>query len=81
MFYMDAFEEIECSLVGCKDKTTHPENADPRKRWIVNLELQADSAPSVFINLCPYHAREYLHLDEDFYLRVERSERLISSMN
>lgn len=81
---MDASERyvlpvFECSIIGCKEKTGHPENRDPRKRWIISLELSQEDSSPVLINLCPYHTREHFHLDEDFYSRVERSEKLISA--
>lgn len=67
----------QCSIIGCQHVTTNPLNKNPRLRWVVAMELKDDNDKFVLINLCPQHVREFMHVDEDFFERTERTEKFI----
>jgi hypothetical protein len=55
----------------------NPFSSDPRRRWVIGMNLIGEDGEQITINLCPKHAAEALHLDEDFYQRTERTEQFV----
>ena len=70
---------FSCSVDTCKAQTLQKENVNPRLRWIETTLTDPDTLENKKVILCPDHAREILNLDEDFYIRTERTEALVCS--
>jgi len=65
----------ECTVLGCEATTTEPSHPNPRFRWAI-FELPDDDGVKI-VKLCPEHVREILPVDDDFFERVERTEKFI----
>lgn len=71
-------QKYECSVNTCVASTRNPTNPNPRLRWMVGIELKDEHENTIVLNLCPHHVREFFpQTTEDFFKRLERSERLI----
>lgn len=66
----------ECSIEGCPRVTVLTRHENPRERWMLNIELTGDKG-KINVNLCPVHTKEIFALEEEWYLRMERTEKMI----
>ena len=70
---------IECSLTNCSRRTKKPFDSNPRKRWIVGAHFKDEDGSEIILNFCPNHVRTYFEkADEEFFLSLERTEKLIA---
>jgi hypothetical protein len=71
-----------CSLSDCATRTKHPYDADPRKRWMIQIKLIEEDGSELIVNLCPRCIRKYFpKVDDKFFETMENSEALIRKGN
>jgi hypothetical protein len=82
---MDAFSGhqkhvriYECTIMGCDEFTFEPTPSDPRQRWMVDLHL-SDERGLFIVTFCPAHVKALMNLTEEFFERLERTEKLVQS--
>ena len=71
-------ELYTCTIDTCGRTTRNPFKKNPRFRWIVKLILHDDAEDKDYeVTLCPKHVKELLHVDEEFFRSMERTEKFI----
>jgi hypothetical protein len=69
---------IACSIDVCPNTTRTPNNADPRKRWIVQGNYKQEDGSFVKLNFCPSCIAElFPGATEDFFKSLEDTEKFI----